>query len=118
MKTTLFAIAAAGLIAIPSLAAAAASDVDYLRASRCKGLAETVGAGSVDAAKLNAFLKTEGSRRDPYIQQRGDDEAARARREARNGEARGRLSAELAGPCAAFISPAKDMAGKEGHPAL
>ena len=46
--TAVIAFAAAALMAGSALAAGV-TDVDYLRASRCKGLADTVGAGSVDA---------------------------------------------------------------------
>jgi hypothetical protein len=95
-------LAAAGT----ALAADRVTDVDYLRAARCKGLAEGLGG---DATGLTAFLKANGKVREAYILERGDAEAFKAKKEAK-GDRRERAQAELAGPCAAFTGPGQDVA--------
>lgn len=95
-----------GLAALGFLAAGAASasqrvtDVDYLRASRCKGIA--TGLGEADTAGLDAFLKAQRRVRDDIVLDRADHEMARARREARDSTMKDQLSAELNGPCMAY----------------
>jgi hypothetical protein len=80
-------------------AAGRATDVDYLRASRCRGIAAGLAA---DTASLDAFLKTEGRTRDMFVLQRGEEEQARGKRDARRTEAGVRATAELNGPCQAY----------------
>ena len=108
MKIAAVTLAAISLAAATSAAAAAspASDMDYLKASRCRGIAAGVGA---DAAGLDAYLKAEGVARPAYIVQRGEQEFDHAKRQAR-GEGKDRLAAELAGPCMAYTAPAKSVA--------
>jgi hypothetical protein len=86
------------------------SDLDYLKASRCRGIAEGVG---VDSAALAAFLKQQDGARASYVVDRAEDERAQARRQAK-GYARAQLQAELAGPCQAFTGQAQAVAA---HPA-
>ena len=88
--------------------AAQATDVDYLKASRCRGLAVGLGA---DASGLAAFVKSQGQARAPFIQERADEEFARAKREAR-GDAKERVSAEFAGACSAYAGPTKAVASQ------
>jgi hypothetical protein len=104
MKITAIALAAITILGAGS-AAAAVSDVDYLKANRCKGLA--VGLGS-DTAGLDAFIKAEGRTRHPMIQQRADAEFAKAKRAGGKTDGRERLVAELSGPCMAYTTAAKD----------
>lgn len=107
MKAAAILIAGVSLIAASAAAASPRiSDLDYLRASRCKGIAETVG---VDAAGLNALLKTAKVGRQEVIQQRADAEIARAKRDAR-GSLKDKVSAELAGGCAAYMGGPEDFA--------
>jgi hypothetical protein len=104
MKIAAVALVALGLAsAAGSALAAQASDTDYLRASRCRGIA--VGLG-VDASALNAFVKAQGQGRAPSIEERADEEFARARREA-HGDGKDRLSAELSSACQSFAAPTK-----------
>jgi len=104
------ALTAAGLLVAGQAAAAGRiSDVDYLRASRCRGLADSL-PGVVDSAAMTAFVKSAGATRDSYIGQRASEEYDRARRDARNAERKDRLTAELAGPCAAFLAKPADLA--------
>ena len=82
------AVALAALTLTAALAAAAqaapqqgfATDVDYLRASRCRGIAEGVGA---DGAAISAYLKQQSLGRASYILDRGQDERDRAKRQAK-----------------------------------
>jgi hypothetical protein len=99
---------AAIVLAVLSLAtagAAAAServtDIDYLKANRCRGLAAGLGVG--DTASLDAMLKTQGRTRSEAILQRGEEEMTRGRREAARSDIRERLTAEVNGPCVAYM---------------
>jgi hypothetical protein len=82
------------------------SDLDYLKANRCKALA--AGLGSGDTAALDALIKTQGRSRSDVVLQKADDEIARAKREAGKPELKERLSAELSGPCMAYMSSSKE----------
>lgn len=109
-------IAAVALVAVAltagSAAAAAASevtDVDFLKANRCKGLAASID-GVVDADALNQFIKAEVGARASYIVDRADDEYKRARKEAKSQDRRERLTAELTGPCQAYLGSPTSVA--------
>jgi hypothetical protein len=112
MKTALIAVLIAGFAA-PALAAERVSDVEYLKANRCKGLATTLSAAEVDG--FNGFLKAQRTGRPDYIAQRAEDEFDRARREARSADRLPRLTVELSGPCQAYLGGAATMA-KQGGP--
>jgi hypothetical protein len=99
---------AAIVLAVLSLATADAaaasdrlSDIDYLKANRCRGLAAGLRVG--DTASLDAMLKTEGRTRNAVILQRGEDEMSRGRREAAKADIKERLTAEMNGPCMAYM---------------
>lgn len=79
---------------------AAATDADYLKASRCRGIAVGLGA---DPAAINSYLKHATAGRSPGILARADEEFDRGKREAR-GDGKDRLRAELSGPCAAYAA--------------
>jgi len=100
-------IASAGVAS----ASSRVTDVDYLRANRCKGLAE--GLGGADTANLEAMIKAEGRSRADAVLQRASEEVARAKREAGKADLKDRLSAELNGPCLAYMSGGKEMSS--GH---
>jgi hypothetical protein len=92
------------LTSVGGLAVAAPStDVDYLRASRCRGIA--VGLGE-DPSAINAYLKGAIAGRSPAILDRADEEFGRAKRQSR-GDGKARLQAELAGPCAVYAGATK-----------
>lgn len=85
------------------------TDMDYLRASRCRGLAAGLGA---DTAGIDAALKAAGSTRAPVILDRSQNEMDRGKRDARKGN-RESAVAELAGPCAAYTgTPNTNLAGR------
>ncbi len=112
MKSVLLLVAAGLSLAITVAGAAQAgskmTDVDYLRANRCRGLA--VGLGSSDTASLDALIKTEGLSRAEVIYERGQQEMDRAKRDTRNTDGKERLTAELNGPCTAYLSGGKTTA--------
>jgi hypothetical protein len=109
MKVAAIALATISLAVAGSAAAASrATDVDYLRANRCKGLA--AGLGSTDVSGIDAFLKVEGRSRAAYIEQRGEEEMKRAKRETSDANRKDRLVAELNGPCMAYVGPSKGIA--------
>jgi hypothetical protein len=100
--------AAALLVAAGLSAAGAASattiktDLDYLKASRCEGLAVGLGA---DTSNIDAALKKEGRTRPEVIVNRGKDEMDRAKRQTADANMKDKLTAELNGPCMAYLSP-------------
>ena len=115
MKTAAIALAAAGLLAAGTAAASdRVSDLDYLKASRCKGLATGLGS---DTTGLDAFLKEQGRSRSTMVIDRADTEMTRGKREASRGDSKERLSAEVAGPCLAYTGSAKDVASSRQSPA-
>jgi len=108
MKLAAVALATLSLAVAGSAAASSArvSDVDYLRANRCKGLAQ--GLGENDAvAGLTAFIKQQGRTRLDVIVERGDEELTRAKREASNVDTKSRLQAEFSGACTAYMDSGK-----------
>jgi len=114
---TITAIALSGLAFAGSAAAETRiSDVDFIKASRCKALAASpVGAG-VDTAQLDALLKSQGQTRPELILQKADEAAARAKRQARSADAQPRLSAELTGACAAYLGGGSAVASGQRTP--
>jgi hypothetical protein len=109
MKTAAIVLAALGLaVAGAAVASDHLTDVDYLKANRCRGLAEGLGVG--DTATLDSVIKTEGRSRVETIYTRGQEELARGKRDASKTDLKERLSAELNGPCMAFLGGAKATA--------
>jgi len=109
MKTAAVLLAAIGL-AVAGAAAASdhLTDLDYLKANRCRGLAEGLGSG--DVAGLDALIKTEGRSRVETIYTKGQEELNRGKKEASRTDSRDRLSAELNGPCTAYLGGAQASA--------
>jgi hypothetical protein len=108
MKYAVIALAVAA-IAAPAFASDKVTDVDYLKANRCKGLATSI-EGVVDPAALNSFIKAERGARAAYIVDRGNEEFERARKEARSADRKPRLTAELTGACQAYLGSATSVA--------
>src|SRR5260370_29911438 len=103
--------AAAMLLVTLSFAAAGAAmaadritDLDYLKANRCRGLAEGLGVG--DAASFDAMLKIQARGRNDVILQRGQEELARGKRDAAKPDLKEHLTAEVNGPCMAYLGGA------------
>ena len=103
METALFALAAVALAAGSASATESMTDLQYLKATRCKGLAPTLNTVAGPAA-IEAFIKADRGARMPFIQERATNEFQRARREARGEDRKERLTAELTGPCQALMT--------------
>lgn len=101
MKYAVFGLAAAMLAGAAS-ASEKVTDVAFLKASRCSGLASSID-GVVDSAALDNFVKAERGARASYIIDRGDAEYQRARKEAKSPDRRERLTAELSTSCQAYL---------------
>lgn len=100
MRFAPIAMVAIGLaVAAPALAADKVSDVEYIQAARCLGIAKGL---SADATALEAFVKTAGRTRLSYIQMRADEEQARGKRDAKSSARTERAAAELSGTCQAY----------------
>ena len=103
----------AGLIITSALVATAASaqpgrlsDVAYMQAARCAGLASSATLGSADAGSLKALVQSQSWGREPYVLDKADEMQSKAKREADHADdyAKARLSAELNGMCATLKS--------------
>jgi hypothetical protein len=111
MKTAAIALVAVGLFAAGAASASdRVSDVDYMKASRCKGLATGLGA---DSAGLDAFLKEQSLSRSSVIVDRGAEEMARGKKDAKRSDSKDRANAELSGPCLAYSGSAKGAASSQ-----
>src|SRR6185503_700266 len=82
MKFAIFALAATMLAAGAASASDKVTDVDFLKANRCKGLATTL-TGVVDVNSLDSFIKAERGARAPYVMERAGEEFAKAKKEAK-----------------------------------
>lgn len=102
MKITILALSGALLVTGAASASDRVTDLDFLRANRCKGLATTL-TGVVDPEALSGFIKAERTARAPYVVERADAEFQRAKREAKSEDRKPRLTAELTGPCQAYL---------------
>lgn len=110
MKFAAILLAAASFAAAgTAVAADRVTDVDYLRASRCKGLAASL-PGVVDSQALDAYLEAAGRQRPAAIYARAEGEVERAKRQARSEDSKPRLTAELTGPCQAYLGEPSSMA--------
>ena len=95
------AAAAALMTAGSALAAAQVTDVDFIKASRCRGIATSAAA---DTADLDAWLKSASKTRSMAVMDKASVAEDAGRREAKttNAERKARLANELSGPCQAF----------------
>lgn len=109
MKAAVIALVAATFVAGAASASENVSDVDYLKANRCKGLATSID-GVVDPASLTAFIKAERGARASYVVDRGNEEFQRARREAKSADRKARLTTELTTACQAYLGPSTTVA--------
>ncbi|CAN7431609.1 hypothetical protein LJR219_002792 [Phenylobacterium sp. LjRoot219] len=103
MNIPAVALASLTLASAGAAYAAPITDVDYLKASRCRGIATGLGA---DTTAINAYLKRAQPGRSPAVLTRADEEFAKAKRQGKGDDGKARLQAELAGPCAAYTAMA------------
>ena len=80
------------------------SDVAYVAAARCAGLASSGKLGSSDGASLNALLKSQAIGREQVVLDQADDAQQQAKRQANRADdfMKGKLQAELSNSCASF----------------
>lgn len=111
MKFAVLAITVAATVASAgsALAVERVTDLDYMRASRCKGLATTL-TGVVDASSIDAYLKSARGARSPVVFDRAESEFEKAKREARSEDRKARLTAELTGACSAYLGEPSNVA--------
>ncbi len=108
MKTLIIAtVAAASLAGVAH--AGSVTNLQFLSAARCRGLASSENLGKLDTASLDAFLRTEGSARDLAVRTSAKNkiEAARKEADAADGEKRAKLLAERDGSCGAYMGGGK-----------
>jgi hypothetical protein len=109
MKAAAIVFATLGLaMASTAVASERFTDLDYLKANRCKGLATSLGTG--DTAALDATIKAEGRTRADAVVQRAQDELTRGKRDGSKADLKDRVTAELNGPCLAYMGGSKDTA--------
>ena len=108
MKTLIIAT-----VAIASLAGVAhpgtTTNLQFLEAARCRGLASSENLGKLDTASLDSFLRTEGSSRDGAVRTSAQNKIASAQKEAdgASAEKKAKLLAEREAKCGAYIGGGK-----------
>jgi len=107
MKTLLIAAAlmtAVSATAVAAQPAARLSDAQFVKASRCKGLAKSEALGAVDTSALDAVLKDNRRGRADHIVDKANTATDMAQSEARRAgdERKAELIAERDGACQAF----------------
>ena len=109
MKSAIIIALTASLAAGAAMASDKVTDVEFLKANRCKGLATTL-TGVVDSTQLDSFIKAERGARAPYVMERAAEEFAKAKKEARSDDRKERLTAELTGGCQAYLGGPSSVA--------
>ena len=107
MRIALTAIALTCAVATTASARAThLTDVEYLQAARCSGLAASEALGAMDTAAIEAMLKAESRGRVGFILDRADKARADAKRLADRAkpERRAGLLAERTNTCARYFS--------------
>ena len=81
------------------------SDVDYMQAARCRGLAASEALGAVDTKAIDAMLKQQGNGRAAFIADKADELRNNAARSAKraDGYTKEKLVAERDGVCKRFL---------------
>ena len=103
MRLVSLTLAGLGLSFVLAGAAAAASDqvtdIVYLKANRCRGLAAGLAS---DTAGFDAFIKSQDRFRAPVVGQLAGEEQEKARREAKNPQRAAKAQSELSDLCQAY----------------
>ncbi len=81
------------------------NDAQFIKVSRCRGLAGSPGLGG-DKAAYDAVIKAQRQGRETYTRDRADQARSDAEHQARNANdsEKQALTAELSGACAALLS--------------
>jgi hypothetical protein len=108
IPTALAIMAAVGAAAVAGAASAQPpsrlTDVAYIEAARCAGLASSGKLGSTDGASLSALLKAQAYNRDQTVLDQADNAQDQAKRQANRADdyMKTKLQSELSGPCSSF----------------
>ncbi|ADG10081.1 hypothetical protein B7G68_08200 [Caulobacter segnis] len=107
MKALIITAVAFGAFA--GAAQAGVSNLDYLQAARCRGLAASENLGKLDTTALDAFLRDEGSARELAVRTSASNKMQAALKEANaaDGEKKAKLLAQRDGACATYIAGGK-----------
>lgn len=102
-------IAAVALGSVASVAHAGASNLSYLEAARCRGLAASDNLGKLDTTALDAFLRAESPSRDLAVRTSANNRMQAALKEANaaEGDKKAKLIAKRDGDCATYIAGGK-----------
>ena len=102
-------VTAVAFAAFAGVAQAGVSNLNYLEAARCRGLAASENLGKLDTTALDAFLRDEGSARDLAVRTSAINRMQSALKEANaaDGEKKAKLLAQREGACAAYIAGGK-----------
>lgn len=98
------------VVAVSALAGAAqaapVTNLQYLQAARCRGLAASEGLGKLDTAGIDTFLRTEGSARDLAVRTSAVNKMTSAMNEANkaDGAKKEKLLAERGAQCAEWLA--------------
>ena len=103
--------AAAMAVSNPVGAAERLSDVDFMNASRCAGLAEGF---KIENTSLKALLEDQRGWREGFIQEKADEMRQEAAGQVRRANAAGkqRISAELNGACKTYLGSSPTVAAR------
>ncbi|SFJ22391.1 hypothetical protein [Caulobacter sp. UNC279MFTsu5.1] len=107
-KIVVAATVAVSALAFAAQASAAVSNLDLLKAARCRGLAGSETLGKLDTTKIDALLKTESSARELAVRTSMVNKMNSALKEANaaDGAKKEKLLAERSGACTAWLSEA------------
>lgn len=107
MKALIIATVAFGSLA--GVAQAGVSNLSYLEAARCRGLAASENLGKLDTTALDAFLRAEGAERDLAVRTSAIKKIEAAQKEAdgAEGEKKTKLLAQREGACGAYLAGGK-----------
>jgi len=103
-------IAAVAVSTLASAAqAASTTNLQYLQAARCRGLAASEGLGKLDTAAIDGFLRTEGSARDLAVRTSAINKMTSALNEANkaDGAKKEKLLSERESQCGEWLAGGK-----------
>ncbi|PTS81860.1 MULTISPECIES: hypothetical protein [unclassified Caulobacter] len=105
MKTILVSALALAALATGAQAGPKVSDMQYLQAARCRGLAASEALGKLDTVALDSFLRAEGQARELAVRASSASRITGALNEAQKatGEKKDKLIAERNGDCAVWL---------------
>jgi hypothetical protein len=88
--------------------AAELSNLQFLQAARCRGLASSEGLGKLDTANIDAFLRQEGGAREAPIRVSAGNKISSAQKEGDKAEGakKDKLLAERSGACSVYLNTA------------